>query len=441
MPQAPEREGSTQIQKEASRKMTSIWTSLTASSVALAPLMALLRLPGGSNGLQHATVTTTGPSPCVKEAGLKLALEQGLPGHMPDFIFERDLASRGKVSVWHPDPHCRARLDSVVLETMIEAMAAGQIGDEETSTRLQLALSGQQDVRNVEIGWRDSEGTERCWLLSTSATPANQSRSIVTGLVRDVSTVHSHCNEINARLQTAHRDEQAITASTSCLADTVREQALLISGICDLLARPLDQLTGDGECDQSEFVFDVRQAVRQIVINADLLKDYTHARQGTLKLTPQTWSAEEVFSITTPMLNSLMAGCGVSLEVQESHPSTSLVCDPYKLSRFLFLELSPLCRASIPGSTASLSAGPRPGGGIILELQCRTKAPEAQHATSMPLQGPGEPALHPALSKPFRDRLIAAHAAQVSLQALPQDITRLTIALGNFHEEHLSTEG
>ena len=125
MPQAPEREGSTQIQKEAARKMTSVWTCLTTSSLALAPLMALLRPPGGSNGLQRANATPTGPSPRVNEAGLKLALEQGLPGHMPDFIFERDLASGGKVSVWHPDPHCRARLDSVVLETMIDALAAG----------------------------------------------------------------------------------------------------------------------------------------------------------------------------------------------------------------------------------------------------------------------------------------------------------------------------
>jgi hypothetical protein len=421
--------------------MTSIWTNLTASALALAPGMASLQSGTGRDDRTPASATSTSPSLSAQEAGLRLALEQGLPGHMPDFLFERRPGLDGTVSIWHPDPRCHGRLDQIVLETMIDAMAAGQIGDEETSGALARALSGEAEVRNLEVSWLDNEHVERCWLLSTSHDSESQSGAVVTGLVRDVSMVHSHYSEISARLENASREEHALTASTTSIAETVREQALLVSGICDLLAQPVDQLSSDGECKRHEFVVDVRQAVRQIVINAELLKDYTHARQGTLTLTPQTWSAEEVFSITTPMLNSLMAGCGVSLEVQASDPSTSLVCDPYKLSRFLFLELSPLCRASIPGSTASLSAGPRPGGGIILELQCRTKAPEAQHATSMPLQGPGEPALHPALSKPFRDRLIAAHAAQVSLQALPQDITRLTIALGNFHEEHLSTEG
>jgi hypothetical protein len=415
--------------------MTSIWTSLTASSVALAPLMALLRLPGGSNGLPHATVTTTGPSPCVKEAGLKLALEQGLPGHMPDFIFERDLASRGKVSVWHPDPHCRARLDSVVLETMIEAMAAGQIGDEETSTRLQLALSGQQDVRNVEIGWRDSEGTERCWLLSTSATPAKASRdAVVTGLVRDVSTVHSHYSEISARLENASREEHALTASTTSIAETVREQALLVSGICDLLAQPVDQLSSDGECKRHEFVVDVRQAVRQIVINAELLKDYTHARQGTLTLTPQTWSADELMSIITPMLNDLLAGSGVSLKAQPQDRPAALVCDPYRLARFLCVEMAPVCSALNRGSTVRLSAGPGSTGQVVFELAYQTEAETDPNRANAARAHSAQHCLHPTLSQAFRDKLLAAHDADVSLQAASNATTGLAITLRNLAE-------
>lgn len=418
--------------KQTAVTMTSIWTNLTASALALAPGVASPQPGSSRNDRRPAGSSPANPSLAALEAGLRLALEQGLPGQMPDFLFERSITSDGKVSVWHPDPRCHGRLDQIVLETMIDAMAAGQIGDEETSGSLASALSGEGDVRNLEVSWRDNEGVDRCWLVSTSADSESQPCAVVTGLVRDVSMVHSHCSEISARLETVSRGEHALTASTASIADIVREQALLISGICDVLAEPVDQLSSDGECKRDEFVIDVRQAVRQIVINAELLKDYTHARQGTLMLTPQAWSAADLVSIISPMLHDLLAGSGVSLKVQPRDQSAVLVCDPYRLARFLYMEMAPVCSAMSPGSTARLSAGPGAAGEIVFELSCQDEAPAETDTGTAACGLPSQPCLHPALSLAFREMLIAAHDADVSLQAAPNTTTRLSITLRNF---------
>ena len=103
--------------------MTSIWTNLTASALALAPGMASPRPGSGRNDHRPARGISTSPSLPAQEAGFRLALEQGLPGHTPDFLFERSLGSDGKVSIWHPNPRCHGRLDQTVLETMIDARA------------------------------------------------------------------------------------------------------------------------------------------------------------------------------------------------------------------------------------------------------------------------------------------------------------------------------
>lgn len=353
---------------------------------------------------------------------------------MPDFLFERTLGLYGKVSIWHPDPRCHGRLDQIVLETMIDAMAAGQIGDEETSGALARALSGEGEVRSLEVSWRDNEDVERCWLLSTSYDSEGHSGAVVTGLVRDVSMVHSHYSEISARLETASRGEHALTASTTSIAETVREQALLISGICDLLAQPVDQLSSDGECKRHEFVFDVRQAVRQIVINAELLKDYTHARQGTLVLTPQTWSADDLMSIITPMLNDLLASSGVSLKVQPQDRPAALVCDPYRLARFLCVEMAPVCSALSPGSTVRLSASPGSAGEVVFELACQTESAAQANSAAAARELSAQPGLHPMLSQAFRETLLAAHNADVSLQVASNAAIRLAITLRNLAE-------
>lgn len=420
--------------KQTAGTMTSIWTNLTASALALAPGIASPQPGSSRDDRRPASGSSANPSPAAQEAGLRLALEQGLPGHMPDFLFERSLALGGKVSVWHPDPRCHGRLDQIVLETMIDAMAAGQIGDEETSGSLARALSGEGDVRNMEVSWRDNEGVDRCWLVSTSSDTESQPHAVVTGLVRDVSMVHSHCSEISARLETVSRGEHALTASTTSIADIVREQALVISGICDLLAEPLDQLSSDGECKRHEFVVDVRQAVRQIVINAELLKDYTHARQGTLVLTPQAWSAADLVSIISPMLHDLLAGSGVSLKVQPHNQPAALLCDPYRLARFLYMEMAPVCSAMRPGGTARLSAGPGAPGEVIFELAWQDETHAETNTGIAARELPAQPCLHPALSLAFRETLLAAHDADVSLQAAADATTRLTITLRNFAE-------
>jgi hypothetical protein len=414
--------------------MTSIWTNLTASALALAPGMASLQSGSGRDDRTPASATSTSPSLSAQEAGLRLALEQGLPGHMPDFLFERRPGLDGTVSIWHPDPRCHGRLDQIVLETMIDAMAAGQIGDEETSGALARALSGEAEVRNLEVSWLDNEHVERCWLLSTSHDSESQSGAVVTGLVRDVSMVHSHYSEISARLENASREEHALTASTTSIAETVREQALLVSGICDLLAQPVDQLSSDGECKRHEFVVDVRQAVRQIVINAELLKDYTHARQGTLTLTPQTWSADELMSIITPMLNDLLAGSGVSLKAQPQDRPAALVCDPYRLARFLCVEMAPVCSALNRGSTVRLSAGPGSTGQVVFELAYQTEAETDPNRANAARAHSAQHCLHPTLSQAFRDKLLAAHDADVSLQAASNATTGLAITLRNLAE-------
>jgi hypothetical protein len=414
--------------------MTSIWTNLTASALALAPGMASLQSGSGRDDRAPASGSSASPSLSAQEAGLRLALEQGQPGHMPDFLFKRTLGLDSQVSIWHPDPRCHGRLDQNVLETMIEAMANGQISDEETSATLVRALSGECEVRSLEVRWLDNENVERCWLLSTSYDSESQSGAIVTGLVRDVSIVHSHYNEISARLENASRGEHALTASTTNIAETVREQALLISGICDLLAQPVDQLSGDGECKRHEFVVDVRQAVRQIVINAELLKDYTHARQGTLALTPQTWSADELMSIISPMLNDLLAGSGVSLKVQPQDRPAALVCDPYRLARFLYVEMAPVCSALSRGSTVRLSAGPAAAGEVVFELACQTEAATEPNSATAARGLSAQHCLHPTLSQAFRETLLAAHDADVSLQAASNATTRLAITLRNLAE-------
>ena len=375
------------------------------------------RISGSPPGMEAA-----GMMPELLRSGLILSLD-GIDGGPADFLFTARPSGSPALIIWHPDPLLQRTLDAGQLAGRLLQLASGALSSQEASSRLlNDALKGLGDVRNLELAWRDDNGQPRSWLVSTLRQPPSDSQDVVvTGLVRDVSEARAYIDKMTAgRLLTPGQIARNELLSTS-LAASMRQQAHVISSICDLLGEQHTEAAGTAAVQRSDYISDVRATVQDLIDAADLLRDYAQAEYGCLRLESQRWQAGDILAHALPGMKRALERHGIGITHDGSASSISILADLPRLSRLLNLVATAIVPAVTPGGWMDIRCDAAPSGGMVVAFIYQgVRLSEDQLAgacgdgcaveTGSPLRGKTNLA-DPALSGAFRRHLLKAHAA------------------------------
>ena len=357
---------------------------------------------------------------------LSLDGDDAAPG---DFLFTARPVEPIELTIWHPDPQRQRALDTAALAHRLILLANGSLPLASPAALLHRAISGGGDVRNLELSWQDDGGEPRTWLVSTMRQqPSRDQLPVIAGLVRDVSHARAFIDTIAQAtvLTPGHVARNELLSSS--MATSMRQQAHLISSICDLLGEQSPPAHGNAGCRRGDYVSDVRATVQELIESADLLRDYAQAEHGCLRLEPQRWQAGDIVARTLPGMKRLLQRHSIGLTHDGSGNGAIILADLPRLSRLLNLLAAAIVPAIMPGAWMDLRCTTGPQGGIIFSFIYEgTSLSEAQLAsasgngsnTMVEADGitRGSPDLaHPALSAPFRKNMLHAHAATLRQQ-------------------------
>ncbi len=405
-------------------------TALTTALLSAKCLLAGPSTAEGGNRRFGAHSPPPGPDLAADllHSSLLLSLEgdDGAPG---DFLFTARPGASVELTIWHPDPQRQRALEAVTLANRLNLLADGGLPLSSPSGLLHSALQGGSDVRNLELFWRDDAGEPRTWLVSTMRQqPSRGQQAVVAGLVRDVSQARTFIDTVaQATLLTPGQIARNELLSTS-MATSMRQQAHLISSICDLLGEQPLSAPGNAGCRRGDYVSDVRATVQELIESADLLRDYAHAEYGCLKLEPQRWQAGDIVARTLPGMKRMLQRHSIGLTHDGSGNGALIRADLPRLSRLLNLLACAIVPAITPGAWMDIRCTAAPQGGLVFSFIYQgTSLSEAQlagaggNSSSNAAEADGiargiTDLTHPALSGPFRKAMLLAHAASLQQQ-------------------------
>jgi hypothetical protein len=201
----------------------------------------------------------------------------------------------------------------------------------------------------------------------------------------------------------------------------MRQQAHVISSICDLLGEQHTEAAGTAAVQRSDYISDVRATVQDLIDAADLLRDYAQAEYGCLRLEPQRWLAGDIVAHALPGLKRMLERHGIGLTHDGSSNGAVIVADLPRLSRLLNLVAVAILPAVAPGGWMDLRCNRAPSGGMVVafiyqgvrlseDQLAGARGNGGSLATGAAARGKTDLA-DPALSSAFRRRLLEAHAA------------------------------
>lgn len=212
-------------------------------------------------------------------ASLALPL-QAADDNLPDFMFTLKLQDEADPpAVWHPCPLTAQNLPSGALSRTLSALAYGSLADLDVSAHLKHAFAGKAGLHNLQVDWVEHDGSPRCWLVSTcrQQPSSGNGTSIVLGVVREVTPARQLADDIAGGLLVTRETRARTRLIGASVAASMRQQAHLISSLCDLLAGTPQADANNAGHRYGELTSDVRGAVKELLACAGTLRDYTDA--------------------------------------------------------------------------------------------------------------------------------------------------------------------
>ena len=411
-----------------------MWTTLALSAAALLPERQLQRpatlrnrIAGSINDRRDGA--TEGAANGRIEAALLLALESDTGG-VPDFLFDVDPATGAAPVIWHPDQSIENSLDKQALSESLRRILSSGLADTLDQARQQSAGTTPASLRNMEFDWTDPAGREQCWQVSISARSNLAGGQLVTGLVRDIGMARSWCADIDHELLDRPRQAASCQAINQAISGHIRDQAFLVSSICELLLEPSSQDAEDVQCQRRQFGSDVKSAVAGIVSTADLLCDLTDASFGQLQFNLQRWQLSDIAAHALPGVRRLLEPAGAHLVHVEPDQPHALVTDIQRLSRLIQMMAALLVPAIRPGTEVRMVHGASSQGGAWLSLVYEGSAIDLDPDAS-DLKGLRPGILHPAMTIAYRHQVLAVHRGELRLTDRGSGVHELLLALND----------
>ncbi len=415
-----------------------MWTTLALSASALMPGRHLQvmtqtrdRKVFGSAAGRDASIADAAAQ--RTRAALILALESDTGG-APDFLFEFDATTRAAPLIWHPDEAVEGKLDKQVLSEALRRILSGGLADRIELALLQPAGTNRCDLRNMEFDWTDPAGREQYWQISISALPAVAGDQLIIGLVRDIGMARTWCADIDHELLGRPRQADHCHAINRAISGQIRDQAYLVSSICDLLLEQAAQGAQDENCQRRQFGDDVKAAIAKIISTADLLRDLTDASFGKLKLNLQRWQVADVAAHAIPAMRRSLETVKATLSHDEPELPLTLITDLQRLSRLLQMIAASLMPAVKPGSDVRLVYGASATGGVWLSLVYEGYAMDCNMTESVP-DGQRPDILHPSMTSAYRHLVLEAHRGELLLTDKGSGHHELVVTLKDAQQE------
>jgi hypothetical protein len=392
-------------------------------------MSAFDRMAGNLTGHGQAAAMPRGAGtipPDRLRNGLILSLDQPADG-IADFMFTARPSSRRDIDIWHPLPEVEQSLDLPRLTHTLHALSGGGSG---AAASLRLALLGEIAITNLELPWHDSGGAQRCWLVST-----RQEAGAVTGLVRDVSLARNLADTVALGLLLSPEQHARGRLATAGVAAAIRQQAHVISSICELLCDTTGPGGGSQDCSRGVLTSDMRDAISELIVAADLLRDYSDAEHGCLRLEPQRWPVADIIARALPGMKRLLERHGVSLSCRAMPQGTKLNADLPRAATLLQLAVCAALPAMTPGCAAELLCTLPSAGGVAFTWKYEGAPFDQNRLNQDSIAGPCPASgrisrldlMHPAISSGLMTALLQAHGG--SLRSAPDGGTAQTVTL------------
>ena len=366
--------------------------------------------------------------------GLVLALDRAADG-IADFMFTVRPSSDVDIAIWHPLADMEETLDLAVLKHTLLALASADDDSAAPGASLRLALLGKHDVTNLELQWSDGQGTQRCWLIST-----RHDERTVTGLVRDVSLARDVADTVAQGLLVSPQQHARRRMANASVAAAIRQQAHVISSICELLCDTPETTPRATDCSRAVLASDARSAISQLITTADLLRDYTDAEHGCLKLEPQRWPVPDIIARAMPGMKRLLERHGVHLVSQQPPRGAALYADLQRVSMLVQLVACNTLRAMTPDRTAEFACSVPPCGGVAFTwtyegASCNETSFQATAPCFDTARLSCHDLMHPAISGGLMNALLVAHNGSLKSAPTPDGFQAITLHLHDIAAE------
>lgn len=359
-------------------------------------------------------------------AALSLSLESE-NGSTPDFLFTLKSGRITHLRLLQPGSGSRPQHEETECVLTLEQLARGATDCAAGPVAsLRNALNGQQDVSNLELEWSDPGGIRHCWLVSATTCRSGRQAPRIVGLVRDVSIARRYIDSIANQPPLTPGIQLRSRLLGASVAASLRQQAHVISSICDLLSDPAPPAGDDGMCRRAEFAGDVRSAVQELLATAAIFRDFTEAEYGTLVLQPNRWSLAEILANAQPGIAQVLAQSGLAFDCAPAAAGSALHADLTRLGRLLQATAALLAPLARPVSAVILQGAGMADGSMAFRFTYDGIAPnEAWLHGGQPCTGQlPETARHhpldPVVSAGFRKFMLDAHDGRMEPVAHPE---------------------